>query len=189
MRRFWDALQERALTDLFVIVAFLAVFGVIFYRHRLPEWLQSLRADGWRIAQGSVETGDVTAMRTSVYGNLRFLRAPELARACLGYCYNVDGTFLLWPLFTGIYGSAEGMGFCACVEGSGRDGSRPPQQAGHRSDVAERSIVLLGSCIASIDFPQSPCAQRPHPRRCSVPYAARYRPTPGPFHATRCLRA
>jgi hypothetical protein len=93
MRGFLDALKERALTDLFVLVAFLFVFGAIFYRRRLPEWLRSLHAEGWRIAQGSVETGDVTAMHTAVDGNLRFLRAPELARASLGYCYNVDGTF------------------------------------------------------------------------------------------------
>jgi hypothetical protein len=87
------SLAKRALADVFMLLAFLAVFGAIFYRHRLPEWFRSLRAERWRIAQGSVETGDVTTMRAAVDGNFRFLRAHELARASLGYSHQVDATF------------------------------------------------------------------------------------------------
>ncbi len=100
MHQFWQELTERALTDLAVLAAFLAAFGFIFYRRRLPEWLRSLRADGWRTVQGSVETGDVTAMRTAVEGNVRFLRR-ELARAILGYSYKVDGN-----IYAGHYSKA-----------------------------------------------------------------------------------
>jgi hypothetical protein len=93
MREYLNAWEERALIDLLVLLSFLVVFGVIFFRQRLPEWLRSVRAEGWRLTQGSVETGDVTVMRTTIDGNLRFLRRPELARASLGYSYQFDGAF------------------------------------------------------------------------------------------------
>jgi hypothetical protein len=84
MHRFWQELTGRALTDLAVLAAFLAAFGFIFYRRR----------------QGSVETGDVTAMRTAVEGNVGFLQR-ELARAILGYSYQVDGN-----IYAGHYSKA-----------------------------------------------------------------------------------
>ena len=93
MREYLNGWEERALTDLFVLLSFLLAFGVIFYHRRLPEWLRSVRAEGWRLIQGSVETGDVTVMRTAVDRNLRFFRGPELARASLGYSYQSDGSF------------------------------------------------------------------------------------------------
>ena len=93
MRGLFHSLTIQAASDFFTLIAFLVVFGIVFYRHRLPEWLRSLRAGSWRIAQGSIETGDVTAMRTAVDLRVRFLRAPELARATLGYSYQIDGIF------------------------------------------------------------------------------------------------
>jgi hypothetical protein len=83
---------ERIASDLVVLLGFLAAFGFMYYRRRLPEWFRSARADGWRIAQGAVETGDVTVIRTAVEGNARFLQR-ELARATLGYSYQMDGNF------------------------------------------------------------------------------------------------
>jgi hypothetical protein len=91
----------RVLSDFVTAFVFLAVFGIIFYRRRLPEWLRSLRAESWRIAHGTVETGDVTAMRAAIDGNFQLLRAPELAKASLGYSYQVDGVF-----YSGYYSKA-----------------------------------------------------------------------------------
>jgi hypothetical protein len=84
---------ERVLTDLFLLLVFLLAFGVIFYYRRLPEWFRSLHAEGWRLTQGSVETGDVTVMRAAVDGSLRFLMGPELARVSLGYSCQFDGAY------------------------------------------------------------------------------------------------
>src|SRR5260370_8545565 len=63
----------------------------------------------------------------------------------------------------------------------------PGGRAGQTRRTPLQGLVKVGSRIAFVPF--SPCAQRPHPRRCSLPYAARHRSTPRSLRATRHLRA
>src|SRR5260370_29000158 len=60
-------------------------------------------------------------------------------------------------------------------------------RAGQTTRKPLQGLVKVGSRIAFVPF--SPCAQRPHPRRWSLPYAARHRSTPPSLRATQRLRA
>jgi|GEM_PF-3194259 len=81
---------ERIATYAALLAGLAAVFAFLFGRDRLPEWIRSLRAESWRTASGSVETTDVAAVRW--HGRSGF-GGVELAKASLGYSYQVDGIF------------------------------------------------------------------------------------------------
>jgi hypothetical protein len=94
----------RELRNLAFILFWVALVAVWFLINRLPGWLRSLRARGWPLADGRIETVNVKEFGQQALGELGYSYLVEGNRYSGYFSWQFGGEQQAWDYVTGLKG-------------------------------------------------------------------------------------